>query len=299
MSDALYERYKDALRRGHVAAQRSHFDEALEAYGEAARLAPDRAMPLVGIGSVLDRLGKPHEALQAFEKALDRAPTDETALRGRVEALLAIGDRIRAAEALDRLATTLEAAGRAGDGVDAARRALDLAESRDRRSTLRAMVDRLLLGDPAAAAASIAVVDRAEALLRGPIGEEAPPPEPPPPPFDGAAAMAAVEDAAARGDAAEARTAALDAARGHRAAGQFHAAIDACYIALATNPSDPSLHLSLAELYLDRGWRSVAADKLLLLARLVDLGGDGSTLERVCELAARVPDDPRLEAICA
>jgi tetratricopeptide (TPR) repeat protein len=298
MSDALYERYKDALRRGHIAAQRSHFDEALQAYGEAARLAPDRAMPLVGIGSVLDRIGKPHEAAQAFEKALDRAPTDEAALRGRAEALLAIGDRIRAAETLDRLATTLETAGRAGDGVDAARRALDLAESRSRRSTLRSMVDRLV-GDPAAATASTAVVDRAEALLRGPIGEEAPPPEPLPPPFDGAAAMAAVEDAAARGDAAEARTAALDAARGHRAAGQFHAAIDACYIALATNPSDPSLHLSLAELYLDRGWRSVATDKLVLLARLADLGEDGSTRERVCEVAARVPDDARLEAICA
>jgi tetratricopeptide (TPR) repeat protein len=298
VSDALYERYKDALRRGHVAAQRSHYDQALEAYGEAARLAPDRAMPLVGIGSVLDRIGKPHEAAQAFEKALDRAPTDETALRGRTEALLALGDRIHAAETLDRLAATLEGAGRRGDGVDAARRALDLAESRDRRSTLRSMVDRLV-GDPAAAAASTAVVDRAEALLRGPIGEEAPPPEPPPPPFDGAAAMAAVEDAAARGDADEARTAALAAARGHRAAGQFHAAIDACYIALATNPSDPGLHLSLAELYLDRGWRSVAADKLVLLARLVDLGEDGSTRVRVCELAARVPDDPRLEAICA
>lgn len=298
MSDALYERYKDALRRGHVAAQRSHYDEALEAYGEAARLAPDRAMPLVGIGSVLDRIGKPHEAAQAFEKALERAPTDETALRGRAEVLLALGDRIRAAETLDRLAAMLEGAGRAGDGVDAARRALDLAELRDRRSTLRSMVDRLV-GDPAAAAASTAVVDRAEALLRGPIGEEAPPPEPPPPPFDGAAAMAAVEDAAARGDADEARTAALVAARGHRAAGQFHAAIDACYIALATNPSDPGLHLSLAELYLDRGWRSVAADKLVLLARLDDLGEDGSTRERVCELAQRVPDDPRLEAICA
>ena len=37
MSDALYERYKDALRRGHVAALRGRLDEALAAYREAAR----------------------------------------------------------------------------------------------------------------------------------------------------------------------------------------------------------------------------------------------------------------------
>jgi len=298
VSDALYERYKDALRRGHVAAQRSRFDEALEAYGEAARLAPDRPLPLVSIGSVLVRLGKSTEAVAAFDKALDKVPTDEPALRGRADALLAVGDRFRAAETLDRLALALDNAGRPADGVDAARHALDLAESRSRRASLRAMVDRLLV-DPAAATAAHDAIDSAEALLRGPIGEEAPPPEPPPPPFDGAAAMAAVEDAAQRGDVEATRIAALAAATGHRAAGQLHAAIDACYIALATNPADPDLHLSLAELYLDRGWRSVAADKLVLLTRLVDLGADGSTRERICELAARVPDDPRLEVICA
>jgi tetratricopeptide (TPR) repeat protein len=298
MTDALYERYKDALRRGHIAAQRSRYDEALEAYGEAARLAPDRPLPLVSIGSVLVRLGKSAEAVTAFDKALDRAPTDEPALRGRTDALLAIGDRFNAAETLDRLALALDSAGRPAGAVDAARHALDLAESRSRRASLRAMVDRLL-ADPAAAEEARDAIDSAEALLRGPIGEEAPPPEPPPPPFDAAAAMAAVEDAAERGDAEATRIAALAAARGHRAAGQLHAAIDACYLALATNPADPDLHLSLAEVYLDRGWRSVAADKLVLLTRLVDLSEDRSARERICELATRVPDDPRLEAICA
>ena len=43
MSEALYERYKDALRKGHVAALRGRHDAALEAYGEASRLAPDQA----------------------------------------------------------------------------------------------------------------------------------------------------------------------------------------------------------------------------------------------------------------
>jgi tetratricopeptide (TPR) repeat protein len=298
MSDALYERYKDALRRGHVAAQRSHFDEALEAYGEAARIAPARPLPFVSIGSVLVRLGKSTEAIGAFDMALEKVPTDEGALRGRTDALLAIGDRVGAAETLDRLAQVLDGAGRTADGVDALRHALELAESRSRRAALGSMVDRLL-ADPAKARSALDAIDSAQALLRGPIGEEPPPPEPPPPPFDAAAAMAAVEDAAERGDAEETREAALTAARGHRAAGQLHAAIDACYLALATNPADPELHLALAELYLDRGWRTTAADKLVLLARLVELGDDGSTRERIRELAARVPDDPRLAALGA
>ena len=44
MSDAVYERYKEALRRGHVAAERGRFDAALAAYANAAGLAPDRAL---------------------------------------------------------------------------------------------------------------------------------------------------------------------------------------------------------------------------------------------------------------
>ena len=63
MSDALYERYKDALQRGHVAAARGRDAAALEAYSEAAKLAPDRALPLVGLAGVLRRLGKATEAI--------------------------------------------------------------------------------------------------------------------------------------------------------------------------------------------------------------------------------------------
>jgi hypothetical protein len=55
----------------------------------------------------------------------------------------------------------------------------------------------------------------------------------------------------------------------------------------------------LAELYLDRGWRGPAADKLALLGRLSQLTGDGATRARLCYLAAaRFPDDPRLAAVC-
>lgn len=295
MSEALYERYKDALRRGHVASQRGRLDEALDAYGEAARVAPDRALPLVGIGLVLARLDKPTEALSTFDRALERAPGDETALRGRVDALIALGDRVRAAEALDRLAEVTSAAGRHADAVSLVAQALELAEARERRAALQQMV-AILDADPVAATTATEPLARAKALLAGPIGPE---PPPPPPPFHLAAAMAAVEDAAAAGDADATREAALTAARGFRADGRLSAAIDVCYQALATSPADPAIHLTLAELYIDRGWRSVAADKLVLLTSLVDLDADRSTRDRLCDLAARVPDDPRLEAICA
>jgi tetratricopeptide (TPR) repeat protein len=295
MTDALYERYKEALRRGHVANQRGRHDEALDAYGEAARVAPDRALPLVGIGQVLVRLGKSTEALSAFDLALERAPSDETALRGRADTLVALGDRIRAAAAFDDAAAVAVAAGRSGDALDLAGRALDLAEARSRRATLRSMVETIE-ADPVTAVAIPDALDRAYARLAGPIGPEAPPP---PPPFDPAAAMAAVEDAAARRDATGTREAALAAARGYRAGGQVHAAIDVCYQALATNPADTALHLILADLYLDRGWRTVAADKLVLLSNLVDLSTDRETRDRICEVATRVPDDMRLETICA
>ena len=110
----------------------------------------------------------------------------------------------------------------------------------------------------------------------------------------------AVEESLEAGDLDEARRRALVAAIGHRAVGQFHAAMDACYQALAILPSDPDIHLLLAELYLDRGWRGPAADKLVLLGRLSQLTGDGATRARLCYLAAaRFPDDPRLAAVCA
>jgi thioredoxin-like negative regulator of GroEL len=78
------------------------------------------------------------------------------------------------------------------------------------------------------------------------------------------------------------------------------AAIDACYLALAIAPDDVDLHLLLAELYLERGWRAPAVDKLVLLARLASLADDGSTRERICRLATQqLADEPRLAELCA
>ena len=315
MSEVLYEQYKDALRRGHVAALRGRLDAAAAAYHEAARIAPDRALPYVGLGGVLARLGRSDEALAAYVAALERAPTDEGAMRGRADVLAALGRRTQAADTLDTLAEILERDGRLADACDVARRSLELAESRGRRRLVESLVARLreTTGDASAAEA----LERALGVLEASPGLAPPAPgkkratEDPadaeaagapavPAPPDPALLTLAVEEALEAGEFDEARRRALIAANGHRAVGQFHAAMDACYQALAILPSDPDIHLLLAELYLDRGWRGPAADKLVLLGRLAQLTGDGATRARLCYLAAaRFPDDPRLAAVCA
>jgi hypothetical protein len=132
-----------------------------------------------------------------------------------------------------------------------------------------------------------------------PRPEPAPAPEPERP-ADGATLSARAEARLDAGDEGGARDHLVAAAAAHRAAGALDAALDACYLALGLAPADPELHLALAELYLDRGWRGPAADKILLLGRLVDFTQDGTMRERVCELVAtRLPDDPRLTALCA
>jgi len=300
VSGVLYEQYKDALRRGHMAALRGRLDVAAAAYREASRIAPDRALPYVGLGGVLSRLGKAEDALVAYSAALDRAPTDEGAMHGRADVLAALGRRAEAAETLDRLASILERDGRLADACDVARSALELAESRGRRRQVEGLVARLRTAAPEDTPAVDALQRALGVLDSGPgvTPRMAAPSEPQGPP-DPALLTLAVEEALEAGDLDEARRRALIAAIGHRDVGQFHAAMDACYQALAILPSDPDIHLLLAELYLDRGWRGPAADKLVLLGRLSQLTGDGATRARLCYLAAaRFPDDPRLAAVC-
>jgi tetratricopeptide (TPR) repeat protein len=341
VSQSVYETYKDALRRGHVAALRSRFDVAIAAYVEAAAIAPDRPLPHASIGGILLRTGKAAEAADAYDRALALGPRDEAALRGRADAMVALGRPFEAAESLDRLADVLDGAGRVADACDAARRALELAESKDRRRQVEALVGRLRVSggdekaerslakalrllEPAevqekpARVEEVAVAgdgsgptDAGQAAATAPaeqpggleLAAEAEPTidaEPPPEPVDGNLIGAAAEEALAAGDHAAARDGLLAAAAAHRSVGRSVAAIDACYLALAIAPDDVDLHLLLAELYLERGWRGPAADKLVLLARLASLADDGSTRERICRLAGQqLPDEARLTELCA
>lgn len=298
MSEALYERYKDALRRGHAASLRGRFDEAITAYGEAAAIAPDRAMPQASLAGILARTGRISEALAVYDLALVRQPEDEASLRGRAEMLAIAGRRAEAAETLDRLADVLDREGRLLDACDVARRALELAESRSRRQGLEAMVERLReSGDPAAEAMA-----KAFGSIDGPGG--GPTAEARRDPRLAMLSAAAVltttaETALDAGDIDQARRSFLEASAAQRSIGNLHAALDQCYQALAISPADGAVHLALTELYLDRGWRAPAADKLALLGRLSELGGDDLTRARLCTLAAdRFPDDTRFAAIC-
>ena len=235
MSEAVYERYKEALRRGHVASLRGRDDEAIEAYTEAASIAPERAVPHVSLGAVLLRTGRADEARTAFEAALERAADDEAAIEGRRQALTALG----------------------------------------------MPPDKPLHPEPE---------------------PEAQPAEPDPPaalPGDGMRLALEAEAHLDRGDGPRARELWLAAAAAHRVLGEGDAALDACYLALGTAPDDVELHVVLADLYLDRGWRAVAREKLALLARIVELDQDASGRDEVCRLVTeRLRDDAELVAIC-
>jgi tetratricopeptide (TPR) repeat protein len=140
VSGSLFDQYKAALRRGHLSALAGNLDEALEAYAAAARLVPDRALPVASQGTVLHRLDRWPEAAAAFERALQLAPDDEASLRARAVAREERGLRSGAASDFERLAFVLDVAGRSSDAADAARRAADLEPTAARE----ALVDRLL-----------------------------------------------------------------------------------------------------------------------------------------------------------
>jgi len=338
VGQSLYENYKDALRRGHVAALRGKLDLAIAAYGEAAEIAPDRALPHASIGGILLRTGRAAEAADAYERAVALGPRDEASLRGRAESMIALGRPFEAADALDRLSSVLDASGKLPEACDAARRALELAESKDRRRQVGALVGRLR--QSAGGEAAELSLARALKLLEPVQVEEAPaaaleepeevaPDEAAPHEAetvdattdttaiaddeelaadaelatelaDGSALGAAAEEALAAGDHAAALSGLIAAGAAHNAAGRSVAAIDACYLALPIAPADADLHILLAELYLERGWRALAADKLVLLARLATLEDDGLTRKRICRLAGdRLPDEARLVELCA
>ncbi|HSH22037.1 MAG TPA: tetratricopeptide repeat protein, partial [Candidatus Caenarcaniphilales bacterium] len=65
--------------------------EALAHYHDVARLAGARPLPHVCIGGVLMRTGQVREALASYDRALERAPDDASALGGKAAALLADG----------------------------------------------------------------------------------------------------------------------------------------------------------------------------------------------------------------
>ena len=316
--EAIYERYKSALKRGHIAALHGRLDEALAAYADAASIAPERSTPHTSAGSALLRAGRGADALGRYAAALALAPRDEAALLGRARALDLLGRRREAAEAFDVVAEVHALAGRPTEAVDAARRALELAEGRERRRTLQRLLERLrgseldgparealdkALGilddvtvarggafwpaDTSSAASAGQATDTGEATARATKLE---PPVPVvraaldrdlPADADVEALERAVDDAIDQGHLEGARERILDAAAVHREAGDIDAALDACYRGLTLSPDDVGLHLALVVLYRDQGWSDLATEKLGLLDRLATIDGNDDALTRV------------------
>lgn len=152
MTEDLYERYKEALRSGHVAVLRGGLEEAIRMYTSAAEIAPTRALPHTSLGGVYMRLSRLDEALTEYAAAVARSPHDEGALLGQADALATAGRPRDAAIALDHVAEIQEASERLPEAADTLRRALELAEAPERVHRQRALLReiRLSAGDRAA-----------------------------------------------------------------------------------------------------------------------------------------------------
>ena len=253
-----------------------------------------------------------HEALAAYDAALERAPDR----RGRAARPGRRPDRgsataSEAAETLDRLAARPRRERPAGRGLDAARR-----RPRARRSRAAArepaLPRRLVDAAPQAAApgrrrrrgsdAGRARSTVPEARLgRPPVGADEPTPpsrhrrhSTRPRPI-GRRRGRPLDDRRPRRATREARP--RSPPRGHRAAGQLHAAIDACYQALASSPADPDLHLLLAELYSTAagGRRPPTSSSCSAGSSTSTDDADDARARCATRRGRALPDDPRLD----
>lgn len=312
MADPIFERYKDALKAGHVALLRDQDDEAMARYREAAGLAPERALPHASLGGVLLRLGRTDEALAAFDRALELAPRDEAALNGRVEALLAVDRPNEAAQALDRLAEVQLRTERRPEALATLWRAEAIEASRSRRRRIRELSE----GEaPPGAVPSVTpdgqgepvgtVVDaltppaavEEEAGASPDVDADADAGSSPLPKVDPEASMIRADALVDEGRALEAASAYADAAQAFQASDQAAAAFDACQRGLEAAPGSALVHVRLAELYLAEGRRDQAVEKLVLLDRLMVLASDAEGRAAAAELGRRaLSEDPRMSA---
>jgi tetratricopeptide (TPR) repeat protein len=248
MPDPVFERYKEALRAGHVAMLHGRLKEALKRYGEATELADHRALPHASLGAVLLQLGRAADALAAYERALAREPENEAARSG--------------------LANALDALGRKKDAAAA----------------------RAAIGQPRPEPAADAMV---EAPL--PAGDE---PQPRHTVADAERLVQAARLAAVRADTEAEVSGYVQAGHAYVEAHCSDAALDALQRALALAPGDADVHLALAHLYFERGWRDRAVEKLVLLDRLMAIEPRPGAHDQLLALAReRAPDDARLAAL--
>jgi tetratricopeptide (TPR) repeat protein len=279
--ESLYERYRDALRGGHLAALRGAHDAAVRAYLEAAALLPDRAAPYVALGKTQLAAGRAAEALDAYESAVQRVPNDSAALDGQARALIALDRPFEAADVLDRLASTFLEQDRQADALATIERATEIAESRWRRKAL----ERLRGDQTGDAAPWLSELPRGDGPTAAP---EAPEPAPAPGPIsDDLRRLAEQVEAASVADDVPGL---LAGARALARADRLRAAIDACHDALSVAPADPAVHRTLAAIYRRRGWERAARLKLAIVERYQRVADDPHELDRLAETAEATGD---------
>jgi tetratricopeptide (TPR) repeat protein len=240
MADPVFERYKEALKQGHVAVFKGRPKEALAHYQEAAKLAGHRPLPFLSMGSVLSQMGRHQEAIAAYDEALRRAPDERQALSGKASALLAAGKRNEAANLLQRVAE------------------LEAEENRAKAEAVATAQAAAWSGGP-------------ERLLM------------------------AAEDAQRSGHARVAIDSYVAAAAGYQQLHHLDAALDACQRALGVALGAPAVHLQMARIYFQRGWHDRAAERMLLLDRLLEMEDDPVTRDGLRELARlNQVSEPRL-----
>jgi tetratricopeptide (TPR) repeat protein len=86
--------------------------------------------------------------------------------------------------------------------------------------------------------------------------------------------IAMASEAAYRGDARAAVDWLLAGAAEYQGLGHLDGTLDACLRALHVAPGAPMVHLQMVRVYLERGWHALAAERLVLLDRLLQLDPD-------------------------
>lgn len=92
----------------------------------------------------------------------------------------------------------------------------------------------------------------------------------------------------------------LEAARAYADAGHLDAALESAQRALLVAPSSTRVHLEMSRLYIRRGWLDRAAERIVLIDRLLELEPDPPLRTQVRELAAaHAGSHPRLAELAA
>jgi tetratricopeptide (TPR) repeat protein len=94
--------FEGLLQQADALREREKPEAALDLYGRAHELKPDRVEPLTGRGLALLDLGNATVAEAAFEQALQRNPRHGPAIMGLAEAARAQGHTARAIQQYQR-----------------------------------------------------------------------------------------------------------------------------------------------------------------------------------------------------